>query len=132
MKNLWPVYKKPRKISFLGQNVYYWNQYKKMDFLIPHSTYSRNFFSSHREIIVYFSWTKKSKSQATNQYFVKRFFYKQVLDFHRPSNFYAKPLGPTQQAVFAAAFQSLALSREDFFKLKLFYRKLIFLLPLNM
>jgi hypothetical protein len=93
-ENLWPVYKKPRKFVFcaelfwvhflLKSNVFYWNQYKKMDFLIPHSTYSKNFFLSHREINVYFSWTKKSKWQATSQYFVKRYFYKQVLDYHCP------------------------------------------------
>jgi hypothetical protein len=70
--------------------------------------------------------------QAITQYFVKRFFYKQVLDFHRPSKILCQPLGPTQQAIFPAAFQSSALSREDFFKRKLFFRKLIFLLPPNM
>ncbi len=52
--------------------------------MIPHSTYSKNFFASHREINVYFWWTKKSKWQATNQYFVKRFFLETDLRFSSP------------------------------------------------
>ena len=43
--------------------------------------------SSHRRVSVHFLWTKKSKMEATTQYFGKRFFYKQVLEFHRLSKF---------------------------------------------
>jgi hypothetical protein len=57
-------------------------------------------FSSHRRVNVSFQRTKKAKIKATTHYFIKRFF-KQVLDFHRPSqnfmpdNWAFKSLVPT-------------------------------------
>ncbi len=57
-------------------NVHFGNQYKKTDFFIPSSFYSKKKVSSRRKVNVYFLWTKKSKMQETPQYFVKRFLYK--------------------------------------------------------
>ncbi len=47
--------------------------------------------------------------QATTQYFVKRFFYKQVLDFHQPSKFISdiwasKSVVPIEDPVGLASF----------------------------
>jgi hypothetical protein len=66
---------KQKKISvhfFLRSNVHFCNQYKKSDFLVPHSTYSKE--KSVRlteESMCSIFELIKSKMQATTQYFVK-------------------------------------------------------------
>ncbi len=52
----------------------------------------RKKFSSHSRVSVYFLWTKKSKMEATTQFFRKQFF-KQVLEFHRPSKLLCQTSG---------------------------------------
>ncbi len=56
----------------------------------PFDLSKEKMFSSHRRVNVYFLWTKKSKKHVTTQYFIK-YFYKQVLDIHRPVDEYLRP-----------------------------------------
>ncbi len=69
--------------------------YKKMYILVPDLTYSKKkSFHLKEESMCTFYELKKSKIQATSQYFIKTVFYKQVLDFHRTcKKFYARHLG---------------------------------------
>jgi hypothetical protein len=63
---------------------------------------------------MYFLWTKKSKIEATTHYF-GTVFYKQVLEFHRPSKFFNTHLA--KNIVFIHneqdAFESLQARRSN-------------------
>jgi hypothetical protein len=52
-----------------------------------------NKFSSHSRVNVYFYELKSPNCKQLLNISEKGFFYKQGLDFHRPSNLYARQLG---------------------------------------
>jgi hypothetical protein len=77
----------PKKVTskkpLLGPYVvHYRNQYEKIDYLIPYSIYSKKRFHLLEGTMNLFGNFKRSKMEETVQYFEKRFFYKQILDFH--------------------------------------------------
>ncbi len=87
-KKLFANWKSPREIGFLlRSNVPFRKQDKKMDFWYPvlrFYLFKEKELSSKRRVNVYILWTKCRKcKQPIN---IRRtVFYKQVLDFHRPS-----------------------------------------------